>query len=225
MLRNIPSISAFTLSQIEKLKIVISQGVELVTTQLACGRLSLTSEASLQLHMGMILQQIGDTYCFSKSESFHVALEVPFTSATTLMKSKTKKALIDLVVTFQDLQHPEQTVTAAIELKHYQAKNQREPNNRYDAFMDLNNLEAYVAAKQADIGAFILITDHIHYTIKPRSLQTNDFDLSHGATYKHGTVLTYRTEKPYGEPIRLNRDYYFEWKEAGDYYELLHWIE
>jgi len=199
--------------------------VELLTTQLACGRLSLTSEASIQLHLGMILHQIGNTYCFSKSESFHVELEVPFTSATLLMKSKTKKALIDLVVTFQDLQHPEQTVKAAIELKHYQAKNQREPNNRYDAFMDLKNLEAYVDAKQADIGAFILITDHIHYIIKPKSSQTNDFDLSHGATYKYGTVLSYRTDKPYGDPILLKRDYCFEWNEAGDYYKLLHWIE
>jgi hypothetical protein len=220
-----PVIPGFTMTQTEKLKHVISQSVELVITQLACGRLVLTSESSLQLHLGIILQQLGDIYCFSNSESFRVALEVPFTSTTQFMKSKSKKALIDLVVTFRDAIHPEQTVSAAIELKHFQAINQREPNNRYDAFMDLKNLEAYVDAKQVNFGSFILLTNHVHYISQPRSTQTNDFDLSQGATYQSGKRLTYRTATPYGEPITLNRDYLFQWQEAGDYNLLLHWID
>jgi hypothetical protein len=88
----------------------------------------------------------------------------------------------------------------------------REPNNRYDVFSDIQNLEAY--GDFADIGFLIVATDHHHYVNQDSySQDTADFDFKHGKSYSAGTVLTYKTENPYGEPISLGNSYSFAWDE------------
>jgi len=92
-------------------------------------------------------------------------------------------------------------------------------------FTDLKNLDEYVDSMEIGVGVFVLITDHVHYMTKPRTVLTNDFDLSNGAIYLKGNILTYRTTKEYGGPISLERDYHIQWKEAGGYFDFLHWVE
>ncbi|MCG8317794.1 MAG: hypothetical protein MI976_31675 [Pseudomonadales bacterium] len=81
-------------------------------------------------------------------------------------------------------------------------KSLREPNNSYDVFKDLCNLESY--GEFADFGVLLVAIDHSHYINQDAySQDTADFDFRHGASYVSGTELSYRTAKPYGEPIKL----------------------
>lgn len=60
-------------------------------------------------------------------------------------------------------------------------------------------------------------TDHPHYRAHPSySKKTKDFDLRHGANYRSGSRLEYRTEKPYGPPITLAHDYEYRWAELPE---------
>jgi len=128
------------------------------------------------------------------------------------VKSTSNKAKIDIWLSLEDSETREEHA-CAIELKYFKKENQREPNNRYDVFKDLHNLENY--GQFADCGFLLVATDHSHYISKDKySENTKDFDFRHGRSYKSGTELTYRTPKPHGPPIKLKGDYEFNWREV-----------
>ncbi|MBW8244713.1 hypothetical protein K1F50_18030 [Muricauda oceani] len=132
---------------------------------------------------------------------------------STSVKSKSKNARVDILMTFGT---ENEYATGAIELKFFKKKNHREPNNRYDIFKDISNLEAY-KENGIDINYLFLSTDHSHYVNqKEYSADTKDFDIRKGSRYKSGEVLEYRTAKPYGPPIILKGDYEFDWSEPTD---------
>jgi len=108
----------------------------------------------------------------------------------------------------------------ALELKFFKKENHREPNNRYDVFKDLSNLELY-KKNNIDICYFIIATDHQHYVNqKDYSTDTKDFDFRDESEYNANTLLEYRTNKPYGNTIKLNNSYKFKWKQINDLYFL-----
>lgn len=97
-------------------------------------------------------------------------------------------------------------------MKFFKKENHREPNNRYDVFQDIANLEKYKNEGGIDIFYFMLATDHNHYySQETYSEDTKDFDFRNGAIYHAGTMLSYKTDTPYGEPIVLQNDYRFTW--------------
>lgn len=103
--------------------------------------------------------------------------------------------------------------------------NHREPNNRYDVFKDLKNLEDYIKSGEYQFGLFLLSTDHLHYVNQERySVDTADFDFRHNATYEADRLLEYRTTKPYGPPISLSNNYCFNWEKAGSNYFMKQYI-
>jgi hypothetical protein len=126
--------------------------------------------------------------------------------------SGSAKAKIDVFCSLTD-SSTAKTNSCAIELKYFKKENQREPNNRYDCFVDIMNLEDYGAV--ADCCFLIVATDHNHYVNhKAYSKDTADFDFRHNSLYKQGTMATYRTPKPYGPPITLKGSYSFLWDTA-----------
>ena len=178
------------------------------------GRVCIENEASLQLQLSSILKSTGELYERSKNELFSVELEKPvLLSDAPFKKSGTTKAKIDIWISFENLETKAKH-SCAIELKFFKYANHREPNNRYDVFADIQNLEAY--SNFADLGFLIVATDHHHYVNKDSfSQDTSDFDFRHGKSYEAGTVLTYKTNKPYGDPITLCNSYSFTWDECS----------
>jgi hypothetical protein len=178
------------------------------------GRICIDNEASLQLHLSSILKSTGELYERSKSELFSIELESPVRLPDgRLGKSGTTKARIDILISFEivgtNVKH-----SCAIELKFFKLANHREPNNRYDVFSDIQNLEAYGGT--ADLGFLIVATDHHHYVSQDSySNDTADFDFRQGARYESGTVLTYKTSKPHGPPIALGGSYSFNWDQCA----------
>lgn len=179
------------------------------------GRIRVENEASLQLQLSSILKTTGELYERNKSEIFSIELERPVLLPDAVFeKSGTSKAKIDIWLSFEDLETKERG-RCAIELKFFKYANHREPNNRYDVFSDIQNLEAY--GNTADLGFLIAATDHHHYVNHQDSYSsdTSDFDFRHDKSYSAGTVLTYRTAKPYGKPITLRNSYSFAWDECA----------
>jgi len=178
------------------------------------GRICVENEASLQLQLSSILKTTGELFERNKNEVFSIELEKPVQlTGSVFEKSGTSKAKIDIWLSFEDLETKEKH-SCAIELKFFKHANHREPNNRYDVFSDIQNLEAYGDA--ADLGYLIVATDHHHYVNQEHySSDTSDFDFRHNTSYKAGSVLTYRTTKPYGGPITLRNSYSFTWDECA----------
>lgn len=203
--------------QIKLTEEIIETAYKLLTQKLAHGGLTARNESAFQLEFGYILKTLGQLYEFRLADKFHLEFETYISLNGTSIKSNSDRARVDLLLKYQD----NDTLTrAAIELKFFKKDNHREPNNRYDVFTDIANLEIY-KSHDIDLCYFILATDHAHYCYQDGySQDTADFDFRHGKKYKAGTILQYRTAKPYGDALSLNQDYDFNWDKINDLYFL-----
>lgn len=174
-------------------------------------RINVANEASLQLQLASILKTLGELYEESPNERFNIELEKNVTlEGGEFVKSGTDKAKIDIWLSLENISTKEK-YSCAIELKYFKKANHREPNNRYDVFKDLHNLECY--GNYVDIGFLLVATDHPHYINQAEySADTKDFDVREGASYQAGTELIYRTPPPYGPPVKLRNSYRFHWQ-------------
>ena len=177
------------------------------------GRISVDNEASLQLQFASILKSVGELLEVERDEFFSIELEKSVSLATGAFgKSGSKKAKIDAFFSFTNAATKE-THSCAVEMKFFKKKNHREPNNRYDVFADILNLESYGGF--SDCCFLLVATDHDHYVSQSEySQDTAGFDFRDGITYMAGTTATYRTPKPYGVPITLRHPYSFAWDKA-----------
>ena len=200
-------------SQIQLTEEIIETSYKLLTNKLANGGLTARNENAFQLEFGHILKTIGQLYEFRLEDKFHLEFETYIPLTTQSIKSKSDRARVDLLIKYQD---QKSSTRAAIELKFFKKENHREPNNRYDVFKDLSNLELY-KKHNIDLCYFILATDHSHYCYQELySPDTSDFDFRHQKSYKAGTALKYKTAKPYGADLVLQQDYSFAWETIRD---------
>lgn len=197
----------------------LRQLVELAFDRL-CGKINgrrviVNNEASLQLQLASILKALGELYEETPDERFNIELEKDVRlSDGSFEKSGSDRAKIDIWLSIEDVVSRHKHA-CAIELKYFKKDNQREPNNRYDVFRDLQNLERY--GDFVDYGVLIVATDHPHYINKESySANTGDFDFRHGSRYDAGTTLDYRTNVPYGPPITLHGSYSFNWRRVDN---------
>ena len=200
-------------NQIKLSEEIVETSYRLLTHKLAYGGLTARNESSFQLEFGYILKTLGQLYEFRLEDKFHLEFETYISLNERSIKSKSDRARVDLLVKYQDDINETKT---AIELKFFKKENHREPNNRYDVFKDISNLELY-KNHNIDLCYFILATDHLHYCGQENySQDTKDFDFRDGKEYKAETVLQYRTEKPYGNDLSLKQYYYFKWDKIND---------
>lgn len=196
---------------------IIETSYKLLINKLAFGGLKAKNEAAFQLEFGHILKTIGQLYEFRLIDRFHLEFETYIDLNELSIKSKSNRARVDIILTYRDDEHLTRT---AIELKFFKKESHREPNNRYDVFKDLQNLETY-RKNGIDLCYFILATDHSHYVNQDTySADTGDFDFRNKKSYKGGKVLSYKTSKPYGEDIILSKDYKFIWDSVNGLYFL-----
>lgn len=156
-------------------------------------------------------------YIVQIEDKFHLEFETYNGLNDESIKSGSKRARVDLLLKYRGENN---STTAAIELKFFKKENHREPNNRYDVFRDIALLEQY-KKNGIDLCYFLLATDHSHYYNQNKySADTADFDFRSGKEYKAETMLSYRTQIPYGKDICLSRDYEFLWNKINDLYFL-----
>lgn len=196
-----------------RLKEIIDLSFKSLYEKINGGLIVVQNEASLQLQISSIIKTLGDLYVYQRDELFSIELEKPVLLPNGVFdKSQSSKAKIDIFITIENLTTTEKH-NCAIELKFFKKSNHREPNNRYDVFKDISNLENY--GEFAEFGVLLVATDHAHYISQENySADTCDFDFRHGVRYKAGRVLEYKTSKPYGDPITLRCNYDFKWQSA-----------
>jgi len=203
--------------QIKLTEEIIETAYKLLTNKLAFGGLTAKNEAAFQLEFGHILKTLGQLYEFRLGDKFHLEFETYISLTEKSIKSKSDRARVDILIKYQDENSETKT---AIELKFFKKENHREPNNRYDVFKDISNLEMY-KEHNIDLCYFILATDHLHYVNQENySIDTSDFDFRDGKSYQANTLLQYKTEKPYGLDLKLKNDYNFKWNKVNDLYFL-----
>lgn len=200
----------------DRLQQIIEQAYSIVCARIKGGRIKIDNEASLQLQLGMVLQTLGSLCEFGENDRFAIILEHTFELKATTNKCPKKHARADI---YMELTDGKEKCAAIIELKYFKKANAREPNNRYDFFADLENLEQYHRQGKSQINYLIAGTDHSHYysDANPISAETGDFNFRDGRQYKAGAVLEYKTKKPYGGKITLTQDYSFKWNIANPY--------
>jgi hypothetical protein len=204
-------------NQLKLTEEIIETAYHLLIRKLANEGLTANNENAFQLELGHILKTLGQLYEFRLADKFHLEFETYITLKEQSIKSKSDRARVDILIKYRN----ENTQTiAAIELKFLKKANQREPNSRYDVFKDFSNLELY-KRQEIDLCYFILATDHKHYVNqKTYSTDTSDFDFRNNKKYKAGTVLRYKTQKPYGKDIVLKQDYFFNWDTVENWHFL-----
>ena len=194
--------------QVNLIEEIIELSYKILIRKLGNGSLIALNEAAFQLEFGHILKTIGNLYEFRLEDKFHLEFETIKTLKTKSIKSKSLRARIDLFIRYQN---DESETKVAIELKFFKKANHREPNNRYDVFKDISNLESY-KENEIDLCYFILATDHEHYCYQETySKDTEDFDFRNGKKYNAGEILQYKTPIPYGKDIVLKNNYEFTW--------------
>lgn len=199
----------------DRLEQIIIQSIEILYKKINGGIIRVENEASMQLQLGLIIKSIGDINLFECGDTLSIELEKPFLRTSgVLIKSGTRKAKIDIYVKLKNSRNNEDS-SCALELKFLKKENHREPNNRYDVFEDISNLENY--GEIANFGMLLVATDHKHYINQESySNDTKDFDFRDGEKYQAGTMLEYKTKTPYGLPIVLNGNYNFKWLNIND---------
>ncbi len=138
------------------------------------GRIRVDNEASLQLQFAGILKVVGDLLEVHRDEFFSIELEKSVAlKGAKFGKSGSAKAKVDIFCTYTNIATKE-VHSCAIEMKFFKKANHREPNNRYDVFADIGNLENY--GDFADCCFMVVATDHDHYVSqKTYSDDTRDF--------------------------------------------------
>ena len=201
----------------KRLHSIINDAFNLLEEKIAHGGIKARNEASFQLELAYILKVIGKLHEFKSDEKFYMELEKPMTLTTISKKNNSKKARVDIYLEFGTSKNKS---SAAIELKYLKKSNHAEPNNRYNLFSDLYNLEDYKTQK-VDLCYFYVGTDHSHYVNQQNySTNTMDFDMRNGKKYVAGTKLVYRTDTPQGSPIILKNNYEFKWNKPINNVEL-----
>jgi hypothetical protein len=198
----------------ERLTRVFDLAYECLRRKINGGRIRVDNEASLQLQFAAILKAVGELLEVDRNEYFSIELEKRFRfDGVTFGKSQSDTAKIDIFFSYTNIK-TSTSEGCAIELKLFWKRNHREPNNRYDVFNDIRNLESYGGIAKC---CFMVVgTDHEHYVSQTDySPDTADFDFRHGKKYFSETAAEYRTSVLYGEPIVLAGDYAFSWDTAS----------
>ena len=191
----------------ERLKEIVDFSYDRLKSKINGGCIEVGNEASLQLHLASILKTVGELYEVNKNERFSIELEKPVVQACRFNKSGSDKAEIDIFIAIENIKKKEK-YSCAIEIKFFKKVNHREPNNRYDVFKDIHNLECY----DVDFGLLIVVTDHRHYVNQSSyAPATADFDFRHGKQYKSRTKLIYKTNNPDYPPMTLGGSHKFLW--------------
>ena len=99
----------------ERLKEIVQISYNLLCNKIADGNIYVHNEASLQMHLGVILKQVGHLYEFSKSDRFSVELET-WREIEGTLKSKKGRARCDIQLKMEN-EHESHEV--AIELKYF----------------------------------------------------------------------------------------------------------
>ena len=145
----------------ERLKEIVKIAYNLLCNEIAGGGIHIHNEASLQMHLGVILKQVGSLYEFTETDRFSIELET-WQEIDGTLKSKNGRARCDI---YLKMENDEAKYEVAIELKYFKrSENEAVTDNRFSILLDLENLEQYQANNPGLLCYEIVYTDNVNYT-------------------------------------------------------------
>lgn len=192
---------------------------KIVCQKIAACSIDIFNEASLQLHLGTIIKDLGQLYEFSANDHFIIELEKPFDKVYTSKSSGAARC--DIALSFK--YDTEVVALAFIELKYFKVScdsNSAEASkdNRFGLFMDIENLETYRERFEDSLCYEIAIAQNKIYAdpAARSSLKTgNGCWTDQSRTEEDGdnrALVRYAKRKP----IDLKGNYMFEWSSYAD---------
>jgi hypothetical protein len=167
----------------------------------------IANEASMQLQLGIILQQIGKLYEWGKNDHFNVIFENPFELSKATNKSPNKKARCDIYIEMYEEENKHCRV--GIELKYFpKCKDEATTDNRIAILEDIENIEQYIKDDWIDFGYSYVYTTNENYA---RSDTRSSINLGngvevHGGKCKSETVELTGTYVPHWQEYCPNND-------------------
>ena len=179
-----------------RIKEIVSISTNILLHRIAVGDILFENEASMQLQLGVIIQNVGKLFEFSKDEHFSISLEHVEKILPT-QKSPAGNARCDIWI---ELTANRKTCTCAIELKYFpKQKDETVTENRFSILKDLENIEHY---ESADMGYQIVYTDNKNYT---------DSNTRSYINIGEGQILTGKKESN-GREVYLQKEYPIHWE-------------
>lgn len=195
----------------ERMEEVVETSYRILCNKIAAGNIKLHNEASLQLQLGTILNQVGALYEFARNDHFAVYLEMPIALDSPTVKCKNGKARCDVCIELTD--GAGNKAEAMIELKCFLKRytsSETITMHRYAVLCDIENLEKYQSQNPDALCYEILYTDNGNYA-KPNAQK---FSLS-----DQGTICSFAGDNN-DAPVALRGNYKIEW----DNYEETHYF-
>jgi len=191
-----------------RLKHILSEAWQILFARIVVGRQAINKEASMQLQLARILQDLGKAYCITPDEHFTIELETGI-----------GRQNIDITCQLGESK-------AAIELKCFRKQSNRATDlDMYDVLKDIERLDNY---KDFQIKQFVCLTDNSYYA--------ENNNTGHGAAVSSTNGSTYYANQPIAPSwkgkwksksrdldIVLSIDLEFQWveKEGWFYFEAL----
>jgi hypothetical protein len=195
----------YRLSPVEKLELVVTQAWEVFKSKFLNGKYSISTEAPFQHHFANNLRVIGETFCFSKSETFLIDLE------TREEDLGGKRKYIDITLGFYDDGQP--VAKAAIELKFKKRLQGADDFARIDSYSDIESLER-CEERGYDLAYFFMISDFDIYTRESRPGTTGYiFSMRDGYTAPANKIFTNPHCKGRRDiEVTFKREHTFNWE-------------
>ena len=162
----------------------------------------ISNEASMQLQLGIILQQVGKLYEWGKNDHFNVIFENPFELSKATNKTPNKKARCDIYIEME-AEGEDKPYKVGIALKYFpKCKDEATTDNRIAILEDIENVEQYILDKKIDLGYSYVYTTNENYA---RSDTRSSINLGDGVEV-HGGKCKY-------ERVELTGTYFPQWQE------------
>ena len=188
----------------ERLSFIINESWQILFQRIVSGKQLINKEASLQLQLARILNDLGNAYCIVPDETFQLELETGYNGKN-----------IDITCHLGE-------VKAAIELKCFiKSSNRAKDLDMYDALIDIERLESF---EEFDIKKFICLTDNKYYSETIQKGMASSVTLKHGTIYKANQEIiplwTGKWKVKRDKPIILKKDITCNWINNNGWYYL-----
>jgi len=188
----------------ERLSFIISESWQILFQRIVSGKQLINKEASLQLQLARILNDLGNAYCILPDETFQLELETGY-----------KGKNIDITCHLGE-------VKAAIELKCFmKSSNRAKDLDMYDALIDIERLESF---EEFDIKKFFCLTDNKYYSEYTQKGMASSVSLKNGTIYKANKEIvplwTGKWKVKRDKAIVLKKDIECKWISDNGWYYL-----
>ena len=159
----------------QRLQYIFSLAWSIVLQQIAEGRLRPSNEASLQLHLGYVIQNLGTLALLYPDEFFQLELEKPAPHG---------RGRLDMTFQLNQTQ-------AAVELKYFRkattSTNQRAADlDMYEAWKDISRLQAL---DEYALKIFLCLTDDDRYPNNKFGGNAKEVSIAHQQKYEQGSEI------------------------------------